>query len=293
MSTDRHGPRVVGRPVQRAVLLRSLRSNVVAAALSLWTVLVVGISIAVLVQRTGADQPFHPGTAPPAPVGAAVAQWWVLTIVSGMLVLAPYLAVVSCAARDERARLDAWRSTLVRPGQVVGGLWRAQLALLLLALGLSLPVAGMALALGGTSFAQLGVGIGGAFLCGASASALALAVSCRSSGTVRPLLAMALLLAAVVGIPVVVHGLRAPDHSRPDAVLAANPLVGVAAAAAPRATPISSSDSAARAPLTHLRANVEPAGGQIPPWGWTAIGAGIIAALSLVVARIRLGRPSR
>lgn len=293
MSRDRHGTRVVGRPVRRAALLRSLRSNVVAAALAMWTVVVVGIAIAVLVQRTGADRPFHPGTEPAAPIGAAVAQWWVLTITAGMLVLAPYLTVVSCATRDERARLDAWRSTLVRPAQVVGGLWRTQLSLQLLALGLSLPIAGMALALGGTSVAQLGVGLAGAFLCGAATSALALAVSCRSSGTVRPLLALTVLLVAIVGIPVIVHGMREPGRSRPDAVLVANPLVGIADAAAPRAAPTRAPDSAARAPLTHLRANVEPTDGRIPPWGWTSIGAVILIALSLVVARIRLGRPSR
>jgi hypothetical protein len=293
VSADRRNARVVGRPVRRAALLRALRSNVVAAALIVWTIVVVGIGVAVLVQRTGADQPFHQGAARPAPVGAAIAQWWVLSIVSGMLVLAPFLTVFACAARDERARLDAWRSTLVGPSQVVSGLWRAQLALVLLALGLSLPVAGMSLALGGTSVAQLGVGLAGAFACGATASALALVLSCRSSGTFRPLLVVTLVIVAVVGVPVIVHGVREPGHSRPDAVLVVNPLVGVADAAAPRATPTHASDSAARAPLTHLRALVEPSGGRVPPWGWTTIGAVAVTGSSLIVARMRLGRRAR
>jgi hypothetical protein len=279
--------------VRRAALLRSLRSNVVAAALIVWTIVIVGIGVAVLVQRTGADQPFHPGVARPAPVGAAIAQWWVLSIASGMLVLAPFLTVFACAARDERARLDAWRSTLVGPSQVVAGVWRAQLALVLLALGSSLPVAGMALALGGTSVAQLGVGLAGAFVCGSSASAVALALSCRSSGTFRPLLVATLVIVAVVGAPVVVHGLREPGRTRPDAVLVVNPLVGVSDAAAPRATPTRAADSAARAPMAHLRALVEPAGGRVPPWGWTTIGAVVVTGLSLLVARMRLGRQAR
>lgn len=291
MRSDRKPSRPVGRPALRATLLRSLRSNVVATALALWAIGVAGIGITVLIQNTGTDRPFHSGSTSAPELGATLAQWWVLSIVGGMCVLAPVLAVHACAATGERGRLESWRSTLVGPSRVVGGLWQAQLAVLLLALTMSFPVAGTALALGGTSIAQLGVGLAAAFLCGATWSALAIAVSCRSTSVVRPLILCTLLVALVLGGPVAVHGFRATSRHAADATLLANPLVGAADAAAPRVHRAPNTRSAASAPLDHLMDMVEPQTGRFPPWGWTAIGATVILAMSLTTSRLRIARP--
>lgn len=292
MNSERHVPRMIGRPVLRSTLLRSLRSNAVATALVLWTIVIAGVGATVLVQQTGTDQPFHSGTVSAASVGASIAQWWVLTIVAGMSVLAPYLAIVTCAAHGERERLDAWRSTLVRPGNVVRGLWQSLLALLLLAVALSLPVAGMALSLGGTSAAQLGTGIAAALLWGATTAALGIAIACRSNGPVRPLLVTAIVILVILGGPVLAHGLRGTNTHGSDPVLAVDPLVATADVAAPRAAPPTLKRSASRAPLAHLRDTVEPHSGRIPPWGWTIVGAGALIVVSLFTARVRIARPA-
>ncbi len=188
MSTDRGTTHVVGQPVRRMAMLRALRSNPVASVLAAWTIVSMGITVAVLVQRNGVDRPFRPGSTPPVTTGVAVAQWWVLTMVAGLLVVAPVLTVLTTAGRREQLLTDAWRSTLVTPWRVLTGQWSSLMALVLLVAALGLPPAGLALALGGTSAAQLGIGLAGAILAGSAAAAIALATSCRSRGLVRPLL---------------------------------------------------------------------------------------------------------
>lgn len=293
MSNVRTAPGAIGQPVRRMALLRSLRSNIVASMLTVWTVVTMGVTIAVLVQRNGMDRPFRVGAATPAETGVAIAQWWVLTIAAGMLVLAPALTAAMFAGRREQRFTGAWRSTLVGPRRVLTGQWGTALATVLLAGILAVPPAGLALALGGTTAAQLLIGFGGMVLVGAAASAVALAFSCRSKGLVRPLLLTYLVLAAFTIGPFVVHGLHpdpnvAADHTG----LAVSPLVGIADAAAPHSSIDLTHATAADAPLTHLRATSESGDRGVPIWAATLIGAGLVTVLALLVGRWRLRRPT-
>lgn len=295
MSIETRAPDVTGNPVQRELLLRSLRSNTNVVIVAVWSVLIATIGAAVLMNRVGLNRPFHTGSGAADELGATLAQWWIVSVTVGAIILAVVLAAVGCAANDERHRLQSWTTTLVGPRRMVMGIWRAQLALVILALALALPVAAIALSLGGTSVAQLGVGLAAAFIGGATASALTIALACRSRRVLAPLtLGLAIVIAVFAG-PVLAHLVRAPASTDP--VMVVVPVVGVADAATPlaphaRVTKADGQDAAA-APLAHLRANVEPWSGRVPPWGFTTAGALVVLVVSLFIARLRIARPSR
>lgn len=282
---------VVGNPVRRDLLLRSLRSNTNATILTVWTVLIGAIGVVVLINQAGLSSPFDPSEGSPEPVGRALGQWWIVSITAGMCLLGPVLATVACAGHGEGRRLQGWATTLVGPGRVVTGVWQQQLALLVLASVLALPVAGLALGLGGTSPAQLGIGVAGAFLAGATTGALAITLSCRSERPFVPLAASLVVVVALFAVPFAVHQI---GHERGgDPVLAVIPVVAVADVAAPHAAPSPATAGAADAPLTHLRASATSGSAPVPPWGWAAGGAVLAIVVLLVVAALRVARPPR
>lgn len=291
MTVDARPAEVVGNPVRRDLLLRALRSNTNATILAGWTALLTVIGTIVLINQLGLTRPFATGARAAEPVGRAVAQWWVVTITVGMCLFAPTTTVVACASQGERQRLQGWTMTLVRPWRVVTGIWQQQCALIALALVLALPVAGMALAAGGTSVAQLGVGLAGAALAGVATSALAAAVACRSDHVLRPLAATLAIVIALYAVPFAVHQSRTPATADP--VLLAVPVVAVADAAAPRASGAPTVAGAADAPLDHLAMNVADGPADLPPWSSAAAGAVLATLLLLVVARFRIARPPR
>lgn len=290
MTTDKHPGAVVGNPVRRDLLLRTLRSNVNASILVGWTALIAVVGAIVLVDRVGLSQAFAASEADPEVVGRALGQWWVVSITVAMGVFAPVSTVVACAGPGERRRLEGWSGTLVRPGRIVTGIWAQQLALVALALVLALPVAGFALALGGTTPAQLGIGLAGAAVVGATTGALALGLACRSSRVFRPLAATLAVVLALHAVPAAIH--QSTGNTLPDPVYTVVPVVAVADAAAPHG-PDAPGATAAEAPLERLRAHVRPNEGSLPPWAWAALGAGGVTLVFLGVARIRLARPPR
>ncbi len=287
----------VGNPVQRATLLRAMRSNSIAAILTGWTVLIAAVGAVVLGDQIGYSHPFKAAPTDGPIVGLHLGQWWVVTVVAGMAVLMAVLGCTMSAAQGERRRLAAWNATLVRPGRVALGLWKSQLALGALALALTLPVAGIAYGLGGTTLTQLGIGLAGAAVAGASTSAFAIAVSCRSRGVLRPLVVCLVVLAGLFVGPVIAHQARGAPESDP--VLVVVPIVAVADAAVPHAAlrscvadasfPVDCSPP----PLTRMYGSVEPTSGTVPLWGFAAIGAAAVTVGSLLAARFRLARPSR
>lgn len=286
--------RAAGNPVRTLALLRVLRSNGIAAMLVVWTITVMAIVGAVLVHNTGVDRPFHPSDAAPALTGQAVAQWWIVALVVGTLVLVPVATALTTAGGREQSLLRSWRVTLVTTGEIVMGTWTAMLAFLVLAIILTLPAAGMSLAMGGTSAVQLAVGAAGAFVCGAAVAAVSLAITCTARRVSRALAVIYLLIIVVVGGTVVTHGLRSDtsDSHRGDVVLVVNPVAAVADAAAPRAATVTPS-TAATAPLTHLRAIVQPSSFGDPVWE-QGLGVGfIVTILSLAIAWVRLRRAGR
>lgn len=294
MTIDTRPIEPIGNPIRRDLLLRTLRSNTTATILYLWTVLVAAVGAFVLIDQVGLTRPFEVGSADPTVLGRALSQWWVLAITCGMLLLGPITTVSACAAHGEHQRLNEWTMTLVGPWRVVWGIWQRQVAVIALALALALPVAGLALAAGGTSPAQLGVGIIGAAAVGLVSSALSMAVACRSRRMARPLVAIGLILVALHVVPFVLH--QSDSTPSPNRSLAAIPAVAIADAAAPRAPGAPRNAGAADAPLEHLAANVaDPGGGDAmtPPWAWTALGAAIVTLGSLIVARLRITRPAR
>lgn len=291
MTVDARPAEVVGNPVRRDLLLRALRSNTNATILVVWTALIAVIGTIVLINQVGLTQPFEGGARAAAPVGRAVAQWWVVTITVGMCLFAPITTVVACAADGERQRLQGWTMTLVRPWRVVLGIWEQQCALIALALVLALPVAGLALAAGGTSVAQLGVGLAGAAIAGIAASALAAAVACRSDRVLRPLAATLAVMIALYAVPFAVHQARTPATTDPALIVV--PVVAVADAAAPRASTAPATAGAADAPLDHLRMNVADSSSDVPPWGYALGGAVVATLVLLLVARFRISRPPR
>lgn len=304
MSIEERPAVVVGNPVRRDALLRSLRSNHNAVILTVWTVLVGAVGAVVLVDQLGLGQPFRAGDGPSETVGAALAQWWIVTLGVGTVVLAVVLAAFGCAAEGERARLRSWSATLIGPWRITMGIWRAQLALILLALVLALPVGGISLALGGTSFRQLGVGLAGAAVGGATASALTIAVACRARTVIAPLVVVLVVAVGVFFGPYAAHVLR--DRPAGDPVMAVVPVVGLADAVAPLPAPAVGpgtdcgtpdcdwdTTDPSGAPLDGLRSTVQPWSGRVPPWGWTVLGAVVVTGLALVVTRIRVARPVR
>lgn len=282
---------VVGNPVRRDLLLRSLRSNTNATILTVWTVLIAAIGAVVLLDQVGLSRPFETVAGSGDAAGRALGQWWIVSITAGMCLLAPALASVACAGHGERRRIQGWSTTLVRPGRVVSGIWQQQLALVALALLLSLPVAGLALGLGGTSAAQLGIGLAGAALAGIATSALGIALSCRSERPFAPLALGIAIVVALFAVPFGIHQVRHPSGQ--DSVLAVVPVVAVADAAAPHAGVPDVPAGAADAPVDHLRSNVAPSDATVPPWGWAAGGAVVWTLVMLMIARFRVARPAR
>lgn len=302
MTIDARPAKVTGNPVRTESLLRSLRSNGNAVILTLWSVLVAAIGIAVLVRRIGLSQPFRTGTAFPDVIGASLAQWWMVTVGVGIAPLAVVLAVVGGGGVTVGDRVRAWSPTLVGPWRVALGLWTAQLALICLALVLSLPVAGLAVALGGTPLRPLGVALAGSFVCAAAVSAFTIALACRARRTIVPLVVALVVVAAVDVVPYAVHVMR--DRPSGDVVMTVVPLVGIADAAAPLpagdmrfgcgpGVPCWNPVDAAMAPLHGVRETVHPWDQRIPPWGWTTLGAVLVAGICLVVTRALIARPPR
>lgn len=300
---DRSGE-VVGNPVRRDALLRSLRSNGNAVILTVWSALVAVVGVVVLIDQIGLGRPFRASDSVGDAVGASLAQWWIVTLTVGTIIVAVVLAAVACAAAGERHRLRAWSATLVGPWRIVLGIWRAQVALVLLALVLALPVGGVALAFGGTTLRQCAIGLLGASIGGAAASALTIALACRARRVIAPLVTALVIIAGVFVVPYATHVAR--DRPVGDPVMAVVPAVGVADAVAPLPAPAPrdntdcalegcgwNAEDAADAPLAGLRSTIRPWSGQIPPWGWTTIGAVVVTILALLVARIRIARPPR
>ena len=292
---------VVGNPVRRERLLRALRSNTNATILGVWTGLVALAGILVLANQVGLSHPFDAPNAAGDNLGAALGQWWIVTITVGSMLLAVTLTAFACAAAGEHDRIQAWSTTLVRPWRVALGIWQSQLALLALGLVLAFPVAGIALASGGTTLRQAGVGLAGAAVAGATCSAITIAVACRARRVIAPLVISLLFVVAIVAGPYAAHVAR--NRPAGDPVMAIMPLVGVADAVAPLPQPAmrfcafhgcdwEATDSS-DAPLHGLRATVQPWSGGIPAWGWTAGGAVIVTLLSLLIARFRIARPPR
>lgn len=292
MSTDGRRARPVGNPVRVAGLRRILRSNPVAAALAVWTIAIFALVVAVLVHHTGADRPFHASAANPKVVGRSVAQWWIVAQVVGICLLVPVVAALSLAGTTEQAMVQTWRSSLVTDRQVARGMYLTQLAFVVLAVLVVLPVGGLALALGGPSVVQLGVGELGVLATGAVVAA----VSCAICGTARrvssALVLTLLVVVVVIGGTAVWHGFRGGTSGRSDPVLMANPLVATADAAAPRAVS-PTGVTAAQAPLVHLRETVQPSEGGLPPWSRTAIGGAALIMVSLGITMVRLRRIPR
>lgn len=291
MTVDVGAAEVIGNPVRRDLLLRALRSNTNATILGVWTILIAVVGSIVLIDQIGLSRPFDTGEQAAAPVGRALGQWWVVSITAGIGLFAAATTVVACAGRDERQRLQGWTMTLVRPWRVVLGIWQQQCALIALALVSALPVSGLALAAGGTSVAQLGVGFAGAAVVGMVVSALAAAVACRSQHVLRPLAATLAIVIAWYGLPLAVQQWRSPAAG--DAVMVVVPVIAVADAAAPRAPAAPADSGAADAPLDHLASNVAEVDGGVAPWGYAAAGAVLAIVVLLGVARIRIARPPR
>lgn len=301
-TVDERGGEVVGNPVRRDALLRSLRSNGNAVILAVWSVLVVAVGAVVLVDRIGLSGPFRAREGAADMVGAALGQWWIVTISVGAIVLAVVFAAVGCAAAGERRRIEAWSASLVGPWRITMGIWRAQLALLLLALVLALPVGGVALALGGTSVRQCGIALAGAAIGGAAASALTIAFACRAQRVIAPLVLSLVIVVGIFAAPYATHVAR--DRPSGDPAMAVVPVVGVADAVAPLPAPAGrfgcalngcgwEATNTADAPLDGLRSTVDPWTGRIPPWAWTTLGSIGVLLVGLIVARIRIGRPPR
>lgn len=293
---------VVGNPVRRESLLRSLRSNQNAVILVVWGIVVAAVAVIVLISRAGLGQPFHPGTRLGGDMlGATLAQWWIVATTIGVMVVAVVSATVACASAATRGRLDAWSATLVGPWRITRGLFVAQVAFVLLAEVVALPIAGLAYGLGGVSLRQLGAGTAGSILGGVAASALAIAVSCRARRTSLPLVVSLLVIAGLFVVPYGIH----VERGRPvgDPVMAVVPVVGVADAAAPLPAPATrycaeagcgwDEQNSADAPLTGLLSTVWPWTGSLPVWAWTAIGAGGVSVVVLAVTRLRVARRPR
>lgn len=305
MSIDERTGAVVGNPVRREALLRALRSNTNAVALTLWSIVIAAIGVIVLIDRVGLARPFQSGPHFADTVGASLGQWWVTAVVVATMVLAVVLAVLGCAGVAMRGRIATWSATLVGPWRITMGIWLSQSALIALALVMALPVGGVALALGGATPRQLGVGLVGAALAGVTTSALTIAISCRSHRVTASLIVGLVLVAAVFAVPYAVHVARDRPHGDP--VMAVVPLVGVADAVAPLPAPGSrfcavgggppgcswDRTDAAEAPLDGLEATVHPWSGRLPPWAWTTIGAVVVTISALIVTRIRVARPPR
>ncbi len=304
MTIEERSGEVVGNPVRRDALLRSLRSNGNAVILAVWSALVAAVGIAVLVDRIGLGNPFRAGAVNADMVGASLGQWWIVTVTIGTILVAVVLAAVGCAAAGERHRLQAWSATLVGPWRITMGIWRAQLALILLALVLALPVGGVAVAMGGTTPRQCGIALLAAAIGGASASASTIALACRAKRVIAPLVTSLVIIAGVFVVPYASHVAR--DRPTGDPAMAVVPVVGAADAVAPLPAPPSrfgtdcadeacgwNAANAADAPLDGLRSTVRPWSGQMPPWGWTTIGAFAVTIVALFVTRLRIARPPR
>lgn len=292
MSAESRRARPIGNPVRVAGLKRILRSNPVAAALAVWTIAIMAIVVAVLLHHTGTDRPFHGSDVNPTVVGRSVAQWWIVTQMIGICILVPVVAALNLAGTTEQALVQTWRSSLVTDRQVARGMYLTQLACVVLAVIVVLPVGGLTLALGGSSVVQLGVGELGVLATGAVVAA----VGCAISGTARrvssALVLTLLVVVLVVGGTAVWHGFRGGTSGRSDPVMMANPLVATADAAAPRAASPGGA-TAAQAPLAHLRDTVQPSGGGLPPWARTAIGGAVLIVVSFGISVVRLRRIPR
>ncbi|MBS1846980.1 MAG: hypothetical protein JST73_01775 [Actinobacteria bacterium] len=293
---------VIGNPVRSESLLRALRSNRNVVILTAWAVVVALSGAVVLVDRLGLDRPFRAGdTKLPDVVGATLGQWWIVTLGAGMIIVAIAFASVACAAAAERGRIHAWSATLLSPWRITTGIWRAQIALIVLALVVAFPVGGIALALGGTTPRQLAIGVAGSFVGAVAANALTIAFVGNARHPIASLIAVTVIVTGVFVVPYAVHVAR--DRPSGDPVMAIVPLVAVADAAAPLPAPNPrfcavhgcgwDASDPGDAPLDALRATVRPWSGRIPPWGWTAIGAVVVVGASLTVTRIRVARPAR
>lgn len=301
--TDRSSG-VVGNPVRREALLRSTRSNASAVIVTVWTVGVAAVAVAVMTHHIGLNAPFKAGDSLPDVVGASLAQWWILTIGVGVLPLAVVLATLGGGATTMADRIRAWSPTLVGSWRTALGLWVAQVSLQALALVLTLPVAGIALALGGTTVRPIGIALLGALGAGATMSALMIALACRARGTATPLIVGLLVAAAITTAPYAVHVAR----NRPvgDPVMTVLPIVGITDAARPLpaghgrfgcgpglASKCWNPDNAAQAPLHGIEATVRPWSAPLTPWAWTGMGALAITVVALGVTSIRIGRSRR
>ena len=293
MSTTSAGT-AVGNPVRRVALSRMLRSNVVASVLVVWTVAVLTVAGVALIHQTGTNRPFHQAGVGPRVVGQSVAQWWILSIVIGILLVVPAVTAVTMAGNREQALLDSWRVSLVTNRQVFLGNATAILSFVLLALVVALPPAGLALAAGGSSISQIFVGLAAAAACAVVITSVSIAVACASHRISRTLIVIYLFLALVLGGSAVFHGVRSTgdQSSRADAVLIVNPVVAAADASATRAASVPGA-AASTAPLAHLRATVRPMNSGIPPWARTLIGGAVVALIAYLVALLRLRRAGR
>lgn len=289
-------PPVVGNPVRRMGMVRVLRSHVLAATLAVWTLLATVVTGVVVVNIASVNRPFQPADVDAAVLGQAIGQWWVVTMVVGSTIASAVVSTLLVAGRREQSIVAMWQTSLVKPRQIVWGTAFVACAFVLLALVVTLPIPVMALVLGGTSVAQVAVGAAGAMVCGAVAALVAIAVTIRSRRIASALVCCLVILA----VPFLATGVRHSTRSsqgnerNPDGVLVANPLVGVADAAALHATTRPNS-TAGTAPLTHLQRAVRPFGSGVPaPWVQSLLGALVVGLVALVVAQLRLRRdPAR
>lgn len=291
MSAER--PTVPGNPVRQLGMKRVLRSHVLAATLAVWVVVAVLVAVATLVDGAGATEPFRSPEVPARALGQALAQWWVVIMTLGAMVAAPIVVTWLVAGRHEQAVVGMWQTSLVRGSQIVRGTVTVAVMFVVLALLVTLPVPVAALASGGTSAAQLAVGAVGAVLCGTVAALVAMAVAVHGRRVSTTLVGCFALLMVPLGVTTVVHGMRAtapPSHHRADGALIANPLVGVADAAAPHA-PMSPDATSGTAPLVRLRSTVRPIGSDVPdPWIQSLVGGIVVGCGAYVVAILRLRR---
>ena len=133
--------------------------------------------------------------------------YWLIIGMQVILVcfVAPAFTVGAISAERERGTFDLLRTTLLEPVEIAGGKFLAALGYVLIIVGCSLPLFGLAFTLGGVEPFQMVLSVWCVCVTAVSASALGLCISAHVRSTVNSaVVTYAVILSVLIGLPIMV-----------------------------------------------------------------------------------------